>query len=155
MDKFPSTHIVKVGIVVKDIEKAAKKYTEIFNIPMPEIRQPKEWKKEPGGKEPGTIFRGKKELSRCITAVVKLEPIHIELIQPVDEPSPWNEFLKKKGQGVHYMAFEAPSGFTEVESFMAGKGVPIYHKTEKGTQRYGYFETAEELGITVEFKEID
>jgi hypothetical protein len=163
MEKFPSKRIVKIGIVVKDIERAAKKYAEIFNIPVPEIHQPKEWKqepsesagKEPSGKEPGTVFRGKKEKSRCITAIVKLEPIYIELIQPLDEPSPWTEFLRKKGPGVHYMAFEAPSGFTEVENFMAGNGMPIYHKTEKGTQRYGYFETADELGITVEFKEID
>jgi hypothetical protein len=38
---------------------------------------------------------------------------------------------------------------------MARKGMPIFHKTEKGTQRDGYFETAEQLGITLEYKEID
>jgi hypothetical protein len=155
MEKFPTNHIVKIGVVVKDIEKAAKVYAGLFDIPIPEIHYPKEHKQEPGGKVPGTIFRGKKEPARCITAVVKLEPIYIELIQPLDEPSPWNEFLQEKGPGVHYMAFESPSGFTEVEDLMAKKGMPIYHKTEKGAQRYGYFETAAQLGITLEFKEID
>jgi hypothetical protein len=147
--------MVKIGIVVKDIEKTVQVYADLFDIPTPEIHYPREHKQEPGGKAPGTIFRGKKEPSRCITAVVKLEPIYIELIQPLDEPSPWNEFLRAKGSGVHYMAFESPSGFTEVEDLMVKKGMPIYHKTEKGTQRYGYFETADQLGITLEFKEID
>jgi hypothetical protein len=155
MNKFPAKRMVKIGIVVKDIEKAAKAYADIFDIPVPEIHQPKEHTPQPGGKVPGTVFRGQPRTARCITAVVKLEPIYIELIQPLDEPSPWKEFLETKGPGVHYMAFESPSGFTEVEALMAQKGMPIYHKTEKGTQRYGYFETADQLGITVEFKEID
>jgi hypothetical protein len=155
MEKFPTNHIVKIGIVVKDIEQAVNYYAALFNIPVPEIHWPKEKKAEPGDKALSSVFRGKEELARCITANVKLEPIYIELIQPLEEPSPWTEFLQKKGPGVHYMAFEAPNGFSEVEEFMAKQNMPIYHKTEKGTQRYGYFETADKLGITVEFKEID
>ncbi|MCL2094127.1 MAG: VOC family protein [Treponema sp.] len=156
MEKFPTSHIVKIGIVVKDLEAAAKKYAEIFGIPVPKINFPSQEKLDEDAKgEPASVFRGSKAHTRCITTVINLEPIHIELIQPVAEPSPWTEFLDAKGQGVHYMAFEAPEGFKEVEDFMASKGVPIYHKTEKGSSRYGYFETAEELGITVEFKEID
>ena len=55
MDKFPSTNIVKIGIVVKDIEKAVKKYAAIFNVPLPEIRYPQERKPVDGGKTPGSL----------------------------------------------------------------------------------------------------
>ncbi|GHV36210.1 lactoylglutathione lyase [Spirochaetia bacterium] len=156
MDKFPTNHIVKIGIVVRDIEKAVQYYAKLFNIPAPEIHHPRDRKPEPEtGNKPGSVFRGKTEVGQIITAVVKLEPIYIELIQPLGGPSPWEEFIQQHGEGVHYMAFEAPSGFSDVENFMAQNGVPIYHKTEKGTQRYGYFETHDKLGITMEFKEID
>jgi hypothetical protein len=161
MDKFPTNHIVKIGIVVRDIEKAAQAYADLFDIPVPEIRParpagplPTE-PAVPGGKVPYTVFRGKKGMDRIRIAKIMLEPIYIELIQPADDFGPWHEFLEKKGPGVFFMSSEAPGGFAGLEELMARKGMPLFHKTEKGTQRYGYFETAEQLGITLEFKEID
>lgn len=155
MDKFPSNCFVKMGIVVRDIEKVVKEYSGLFNIPVPVINYPKERVQEPGGKKPGTVFRGYEANPRIKTAVVKLEPIYIELIEPLEGTGPWTEFLEKKGPGVFFIAFEDTEGFDGVEELMAQKGMPIYHRTEKGFQRYGYFETVEQLGVTIEFKEID
>jgi hypothetical protein len=161
MDKFPTNHIVKIGIVVRDIEKAVQAYAALFDIPFPEIHPAKPAGPlpteplTPGGKIPNTVFRGKNGMDRIKTAVIKLEPIYIELAEPVDDFGPWHEWLEKKGPGVCWMATEAYSGFSEVEDFMAHKGMPIFHKTEKGTQRYGYFDTADKLGVTLEFKELD
>jgi hypothetical protein len=155
MEKFPTNQIVKIGIVVRDVEAAVKEYVNLYNIPAPEIHQSPEYKQLPGGKMPGTVFRGQKGKYHIKNASIKLEPIYIELVQPLDDFGPWHEFLEKHGPGVMYMASEAASGFGEVEEMMARKGMPIYHWTEKGTQRYGYFETEEKLGITLEFKELD
>jgi hypothetical protein len=161
MEKFPTNRIVKIGIVVHDIEKTARAYAALFDIPAPEIRPAKApgplptEPEHPGGKVPSTVFRGKKGLDRIKTARIMLEPVYIELIQPVDDFGPWHEYLEKHGPGVFFMAAEAPGGFCEVEELMARKGMPIFHRTEKGSQRYGYFETAEQLGITLEYKEID
>jgi hypothetical protein len=161
MEKFPTNHIVKIGIVVRDIEKAVKSYAALFDIPLPEIRParpagpPPVEPEVPGGKVPYTIFRDKKGVARIKTAKIMLEPIYIELAQPVDDFGPWHEYLEKHGPGVFFMSAEAPGGFAGVEEMMARKGMPIFHKTEKGTERYGYFETMEQLGITLEYKEID
>jgi hypothetical protein len=161
MDKFPTNHVVKIGIVVRDIEKTVRAYADLFDIPLPEIRParpagaiPPE-PSVPGGKTPGTVFRGKRGMDRIKTAVIKLEPIYLELAQPVDDFGPWHEWLEKHGPGVYWIATESLNGFSEVEEMMARKGMPIFHRTEKGTQRYGYFETAEQLGVTLEFKELD
>ena len=161
MEKFPTRRITKIGIVVRDIEKAVKEYAALFDIPVPMIRPARPAGPLPveseisGGKVPGTVFRGTKGMDCIKTAVIPLEPIYIELAQPVDDFGPWHEFLEKNGPGVYWMAAEAPGGFDEVEEMMARKEMPIFHKTEKGTQRYGYFDTWEKLGITLEFKEID
>jgi hypothetical protein len=161
MEKFPTNSIVKIGIVVRDIEKTVKAYADLFDVKVSEIRQAKPAGPlpteplVPGGKVPSTVFRGKKGMDRIKTATISMEPIYIELAQPVDDFGPWHEWLEKNGPGVYWIATEAPSGFGEVEELMARKGMPIYHRTEKGAQRYGYFETAEQLGVTLEFKEID
>ncbi len=154
MEHFPTNRIVKIGIVVKDIEKAVEYYQKIFDIQPPEIHFPKPRVAKPGEKEPYTIFRGKKTETRCKTAVVNLEPIYLELIEPLDEPSPWKEFQDEHGQGVHYVAFVA-DGFEDAEAFMEKQGMPLIQKTEKGTQRYGYFDTVKQLGVTLELKEMD
>jgi hypothetical protein len=159
MDKYPTNHIVKIGLVVRDIEKTVKAYADLFDIPVPEVRPARAAgdmpKQVSGGKAPSTVFRGRQGMDRIKTATIQLEPVYLEIAQPVDDFGPWHEWLEKHGPGVYWIATESPSGFGEVEEMMARKGMPIYHKTEKGTQRYGYFETAEQLGVTLEFKEID
>lgn len=146
--------MVKIGIVVEDIEKAAQYYADLFNIPKPEVKYPNPPPAPVEGNKPYSCYRGEYRTTRCKTANIKLEPIYIELIEPLDEPSPWTEYKEKHGQGVHYMAFNIDD-FQGHEELMKQKGMPIYHKTEKGKERYGYFETYSKLGITVEFKEID
>jgi hypothetical protein len=161
MDKFPTDRIVKIGIVVKDIERAVRAYADLFDIPLPEIRPPKSvdflltGHRTTGEEAPGAVFRGKRGMDRIKTAVIKLKPVYLELVQPVDDFGPWHEWLENRGPGVYWIASESFNGFDEVEEMMIRKGMPIFHKTEKGTQRYGYFETADLLGVTLEFKELD
>jgi hypothetical protein len=161
LNKFPTNHIVKIGIVVRDIEKTVKAYADLFNAEVSDVRPPRPAGPlpteplVPGGKVPSTVFRGKKGMDRIKTATVKLEPIYLELAEPVDDFGPWHEWLEKNGPGVYWIATESPSGFSEVEELMARKGMPIYHRTEKGTQRYGYFDPLDQLGVTLEFKELD
>lgn len=158
MKKFPTKKIVKIGIVVNNLEEAMKEYGELFDIEAPQVNVPVKYAQQEEGTELCTIFRGKKEIGRtsgCRVAMIYVEPIYIELIEAPNEPSPWTEFKEKHGQGVHYMAFEATGGFEEVEKLMENRGMPIYHKVERGIQRYGYFETEKKLGITIEYKEIN
>ena len=37
---------------------------------------------------------------------------------------------------------------------MKSRGMPMYYKHEKGTMRYGYFESIANLGVTLELKEM-
>jgi hypothetical protein len=157
MDNFPTNRIVKIGVVVKNLEAAIKAYCAIFKVDPPEILVPKDENKQSSdGKELGPVFRGKRELSRCRVACINLTPIYIELIEPYDEPSPWQEFKEKHDQGVHYVAFEhSGGGFEETEKLMARYDMPIYFKVERGNSRYGYFDSAEKLGVSLELKVFD
>jgi methylmalonyl-CoA/ethylmalonyl-CoA epimerase len=152
MDKISTNHIVKVGIVVKDIEQAAKYYAELFNIPVPEVKTPNPNAVMPANAS--TWYRGADKAFKCRTAIIRLEPIYIELIEPLDGPSPWSEFKQEHGQGVHYLAFNV-EGFQDHIDLLNAKGMPVFYKQDKGKERYAYFETEEKLGVTLEFKEVD
>lgn len=152
MEKISTNHIVKIGIVVDDIEKAAEYYAELFKIDKPFIRVP-DPNKAPDPKA-YKWYKGEYRSFRIKTAVVKLEPIYIELVEPIDDNSPWADFKKKHGSGVQFMAFNI-DGFEEHLNLMEHKGMPAFLKEEKGKERYAYFDTAALLGVTLEFKEID
>jgi methylmalonyl-CoA/ethylmalonyl-CoA epimerase len=89
--------IVKMGIVVDNMEEAAQAYAKMFGLEVPPIKtqlpeQPYEY----------TWFGGRRsEKIRCKIAIISLEPIFIELFEPPTEPSPW----AGHGQGVHFIAF--------------------------------------------------
>ena len=69
---------IQVMVVVKDIEKAAKAWCDIFNVPMPEIRV-----QEPGP-NPNVTYRGKPATyGRKLTAIkVPSRGFVIELVEP-------------------------------------------------------------------------
>ncbi|WP_274649761.1 VOC family protein [Paenibacillus humicola] len=165
MDKISTNRIVKLGIVVDNLEEAFNYYVELFNLDPAKMRAPRP-KPAPGdpvpapapapegGQEPYIWYRGEYRDARCRTAIIPLEPIYLELIEPYEEPSPWTEFLEKNGPGIHFMAFYV-DGFEEHIQLMEGKGMPVFHKQEKGKERYAYFESAAKLGAILEFKEFD
>jgi methylmalonyl-CoA/ethylmalonyl-CoA epimerase len=151
MDKI-ATDVVKIGIVVNNIEEAARRYAELFNIEPPAIRIPDP--NAPVNPAAYKLYKGERRQTRIKTAVIKLKPIFIELIEPIDENSPWSDFRDEHGQGVQFVAFHV-EGFDEHLALMERKGMPSFFREEKGKERYAYFETESALGITLEFKEID
>ncbi|WP_163538167.1 VOC family protein [Gracilibacillus sp. YIM 98692] len=151
METISTKKIMKIGVVVEDIEKSAKAYAELFGLEEPVIKVPDlSVPSTPDG--PHTIYKGEYRTTGCKTAVIPVEPIYIELIEPLNHPSPWTEFQEKHQQGVHYLAFNI-DGFAEHAAFMESKDMPVVQKTEKGHERYAYFDTEKTLGVTIEFKE--
>jgi methylmalonyl-CoA/ethylmalonyl-CoA epimerase len=155
VERISTNHMVKIGIVVDNIEKAVQYYADIFNIEKPEIHVHDHTKDPVPTSDEGayTWYDGEYRNYSIKVAMVMLEPIYIELIEPFDEPSPWTEFKKRHGQGVHYMAFDV-EGFQDHIDLMERNGMKLIQKTEKGPERYAYFDTVPKLGLTVEFKEI-
>jgi methylmalonyl-CoA/ethylmalonyl-CoA epimerase len=162
LDKISNNQIIKLGIVVDNLEEAFQYYVDLFKLDPEKMRAPRP-KNAPasqaapapeGGNTPFVWYRGEYRNARCRTAIIPLQPIYLELIEPYDEPSPWTEFREKHGPGIHFLAFHI-DGFEEHIQLMESKGMPVYHKQEKGKERYAYFDSVSKLGATIEFKEID
>ena len=78
---------IEISVVVKDLEAAIKKYTELFGLEVHKRSESKEF----GFKN----------------AILPLGVGHIELMEPTDPTKPVGKFLAKKGEGVYLVGFEA------------------------------------------------
>lgn len=152
MEKINSNKIVKLGIVVDNIEAVAKRYNELFHLkekavvryPDPnKAKNPKAYKK----------YLGQKVDAKLKSCIVNLHPIYLEIVEPFDEtPSPWLDYLKRHGSGVCFLSFYV-DGFKEQIDFMEKGGYPLSFVEEKGFERYAYFNTQDKIGMTIELKE--
>ncbi|MGI6333107.1 MAG: VOC family protein [Saccharofermentanales bacterium] len=153
MEKLNSNEIIKIGVVVRNIEDVARRYGELFNVPTPEVHYP-----DPNRVYPPEAY--KRYYNQDYKIMLKythidLSPIYIEILEPYDEtPSPWLDHLKKFGPSVCFLSFYI-KGFRQQIDLMEKQGYPLIFEEEKGHERYAYFDTLEKLGITLELKERD
>ncbi|MGB4703909.1 MAG: VOC family protein [Candidatus Saccharicenans sp.] len=138
--------VVQVGIVVKDIEKAARAYAEILGTEVPTRFLTDTLDKA------HTEFRGKPTEARAKLAFIELKNITIELIEPVGGPSTWRELLDEHGEGVHHLAFEV-KGMDEKIKLLAGHGLPLIQKGDYEGGRYAYIDGTKRLAVILELLE--
>src|SRR4051812_25485613 len=97
--KLGNNVVLHIAVVVRDIEKSARTYADLFGVDVPtaSLTDPLE--------KTNTHYHGKPTIGQAKLAFLRMENITVELIEPVGGPSAWQEFLQKKGEGVHHIAF--------------------------------------------------
>ena len=136
----------QIGIVVADLDRALAAYSELW----PGHR----WSCYEHG--PATIprmtYRGR-PAAYSFRAAFGTQTPQVELIQPLDGPSHYDEWLETHGDGLHHLGFHVPS-LAEVLSEMDARGIePIQDGAGFGLDgdgSYAYFDTSSSLGVLVE-----
>ncbi|MFH1523892.1 MAG: VOC family protein [Chloroflexota bacterium] len=148
MNKLDSTTVVQIGIIVKDAEKTASHYAEVFGIPKPTV--------VPIGDDSfaNTNYRGQSSTAKGKAAFFDLGPVQMELIEPVGAPSTWEEFLRTHGEGIHHIALKTQD-MDAAREFLAAEGMEtIQHGGWDGGQ-YTYIESTKQLGTILELLHSD
>jgi len=138
--------VTQVGYVVRDIEKSAKAFAAILGVPVPK------WELTDTVDKAHTEYLGKPSPGRAKLAFIELPNIVFELIEPVGGPSTWRDFLDKKGEGVHHLAFEV-KGLDQRLAELKAKGVPLIQKGDYQGGRYAYVDATAQLGVILELLE--
>jgi catechol 2,3-dioxygenase-like lactoylglutathione lyase family enzyme len=77
----------------------------------------------------------------------------LELLEPIDGPSIFHEFLDARGPGLHHVAYFVPS-FTAAEARLSRLGFPLVQSGGGhglgGDGAFGYFDACAALGIYIE-----
>ena len=107
---------IQIALVVKDVEKAAKEWADLFNVPVPEIRD------HSNHNNPNVTYRGEVADYGMRMAVIRAGNWVVELSQPTGGNSTFQEFLDKHGEGVHHLGFEVGEKRDAIVGELEGKG---------------------------------
>jgi hypothetical protein len=121
-NKLEFDGFIQIAIVVKDIEKAAKAWAELFNVPVPEIRIADAG---PDTKNNNVSYRGEKARYGLKLANIRAGKWVIELHEASGGGSTYQEFLDKHGQGVHHLGFAVGDRRDAVVNELEGMGYGI------------------------------
>lgn len=138
--------ICQIGLIVRDIERTARVYADVFGIDVPDVIITDTEDKA------HTKFRGAPTQARAKLAFFQMGNVSLELIEPIGEHSTWKEFLDEHGEGVHHIAFQI-EGMDRVLAYLDGKDIPVIQRGDYTGGRYAYVDGAPSLGIILELLE--
>jgi methylmalonyl-CoA/ethylmalonyl-CoA epimerase len=135
--------IIQVGIVVNDMDKALKNYTEIFGagpwdiyeFGPPEMREP--------------MYRGKSSEWSALLALTWVGDRHVELIKPIKGPNVYFDFLEKHGEGIHHIKEWVDDCQKTIEEYRK-KGIEVLQSGKYDEDEFYYLDTEPTLGILLE-----
>ena len=140
--------VEQLAIVVKDLEAAAEAYCKLLGADMPPIIQsgPSEMTQ--------VMFRGQPTEGSSRYMFINTPLIQIELIEPGDSPSTWQEHLETYGEGVHHISFVVDN-LDEKIRLMEGMGYPVIQTGNfyNGNGKYAYMDTASTFKVIIELLE--
>jgi catechol 2,3-dioxygenase-like lactoylglutathione lyase family enzyme len=141
----PGMRISQVAVVVKDLRRTMEAYTKIMGW--------KPWSVYEH-KPPllhHTMLHGKPEKFSMLGAEVHCNPIDFEIIQPLEGPSIYKEFLEQKGEGLHHVAIVSPAEDIEVTlGDFEKNGVDILMEGRVGETAFYYMDTHPVLKMVAE-----
>ncbi len=140
-----TTLICQVAIVVRDVEKATRRFAELLKVQEPTIIMAND-----DGSDTVT-YRGESTQGRVRLSFFNLENTVLEFIEPTEDPSTWKEFLETNGPGVHHIAFKAKDRMMETAAKLEEFGFPLIQNGDK----YAYVDSVDDLGVIIELLDID
>jgi methylmalonyl-CoA/ethylmalonyl-CoA epimerase len=141
--------IFQICVIVDDVEKYAKQYSEILGLPVP-----KEYHITAGHSETKATYHGRPTEAKAKIVSWQLGPVQFELLEPLGGQSEWQDFLDRNGVGLHHIAFRV-EGSDDVATSFGKHGINV---TQQGLftgspGMYTYLDTQDKLGTTVELLE--
>ena len=140
---FGNLKVAQLGFVYKDINKQAKIFETLFNVPkfaiIPENTEI-------------VKYRGKEVEIKNKIALSRHFGMQIELIQHISGDSIYKEFLDQGREGFHHISLFIENIETYIEYFEK-QGYEMIYYGEIGKQVYAYFDTEKTLGMLLEVQE--
>ena len=143
MNKLDSKTVVQIGIIVKDAEKTASRYAEVFGIPKPAIVTIAD------DSFAKTKYHNQSSSAKGKAAFFDLGAVQVEIIEPVGAPSTWEEFLRTKGEGLHHIAIRT-NDMEAAKQFLGSKGMETIQSGGWNGGQYAYIDSAKQLGTILE-----
>lgn len=106
----PPKQIEHIGIAVKDLEESVQFYTEQLGLTC--------------------IGYELVESEKVRVAFLEIGETRLELLEPTSEDSPIAQFIEKRGEGIHHIAFQVDNSIERLE-FFKDQGVRLINDVPK------------------------
>jgi catechol 2,3-dioxygenase-like lactoylglutathione lyase family enzyme len=139
--------ISQIAFVVRDIDQALEDFNRTLGWGPWSIYE----HKPPALHD--TYLRGELTHYTMIGAEAHVGPVDVELIQPVEGPSIYKEWLDEHGEGVHHIAVMRPTleDAAETEEYFEKLGAPVIMEGRIGESiRFFYVDTQPMLKVIME-----
>jgi methylmalonyl-CoA/ethylmalonyl-CoA epimerase len=141
-EKIEWKQVIQVCVVAKDLQKSMERYWNlgigpwaIYTFQSPELTN--------------TTLHGKPAKYSMKLAIAMVGNMMLELIQPLEGPSTYKEFLEQKGEGLHHIQL-AVANYDQTIAALGKKGIGVLMKGAWKGMSYAYLDTESELGTILE-----
>ena len=142
--------ISQVCLVADDAEGMARRYCQIFGLEMPQVHY-----LDAANAETRAVHKSSPTEATAKIITWQFGQVQFEIIEPINGPSAWKDFLDEHGNGIHHIAFRVQGSDAVAESFaQAGFGIVMQGRFSGGAKgMYTYMDTQPTLGTTIELLE--
>jgi hypothetical protein len=135
--------IIQVAHVVRDLEKAINAYSKVFDVGPwdvytfgpPALRE--------------SMYLGKPSDHTYRLAISWVGAVQLELMQPLTGYSCYDDFLERKGEGLHHIKEKVDDCQQAIAEY-AKKGIEVIQSGRFGEDKFYYLDTEPTLGIVIE-----
>lgn len=142
------SNTIQIGVIVKDLDRYLEKLEKVFGMGCFRINE-----YPPMGSHPFMEYRGKEGKFRAKFCFYSLGNIELELIQPLEGESIWQEYIDKHGEGIQHVKFLIKN-HKEVENYLNSNGFKIYQQGQgvgpNSGRVWAFYDTYEDIGFDVE-----
>jgi len=141
LDKFD-----QIGIVVRDIEKAAKLYRELFNF-KGQINIVEQ--------DATVLYKGKEATFKMLKIMQHFGSKQFEIVEVLEATglNLYSEFLKEGKEGLHHIGIYTKEADKLLERFKKQFNVDVIQVGKLGKLTFSYLDTKDILGYYIELLE--
>jgi hypothetical protein len=137
--------VIQFSLVVKDVEKVAKRFSEVFGV---------SWRFYDLRPEQIILHDKAFEDIRCYlkAAIGNIGGRSFKLLQPVSGQSSYAEFLQKNGEGFYTIGLGTLATHDQIVTALAKATIGVEMQGDWGNgSKFTILETAEDIGCRIEF----
>lgn len=147
------TNVLQVGVVVRDLDDAVRRYADVYGIGPWRIYNFR-------GTQGNMVIRDQPATFAMRLAVCDIGTVNWELIEPLGEAGTFAEFLRERGEGIHHVCFatdDAEATIAHARS-CSPRGIGVLQAgsitaADPGF-RYTFMDTADDLGFIAEIWQV-
>lgn len=138
------TKVMQVCVVVRDLDQTIRQYYELAGIGPWSVWTPQ---------LENMRIRGATARYSMKLALAWTENFMWEVIQPLEGPSIYQEFLDERGEGMHHVLIEASNyRYEQLIADAGARGCPALMEGTWGETDFAYLDTQEALGMLIEVR---